>query len=260
MTDQEFYDGGDVHTLSGAYAVDAVDDTERARFEEHLRGCAECRAEVAELRETAARLSTDLVEPPAALRGRVLEGIESIRPLPPLPPEQSPEQPTEARSEEVGDELATRRRRRMPLLLAAAASVVLIAAVALTAWLGPWSQEDPEPITATERVLTADDATRSTLEFEDGSSATVVMSPSVDRAAITTDDMAPAPEGQVYQLWYEDPSGGMESAGLMPDDSDATVLLDGEVGDHTGVGITVEPDGGSPAPTSDPIALFAFDG
>ena len=36
----------DLHHLSGAYAVDALDDAERAAFEEHLRGCADCRAEV----------------------------------------------------------------------------------------------------------------------------------------------------------------------------------------------------------------------
>ena len=43
----------DVHALSGAYAVDALDDIERAAFERHLAACAECRAEVASLRETA---------------------------------------------------------------------------------------------------------------------------------------------------------------------------------------------------------------
>ncbi|MBU2075761.1 MAG: zf-HC2 domain-containing protein, partial [Actinobacteria bacterium] len=41
----------DVHALSGAYAVDALDDIERAQFERHLVECAECRAEVDSLRE-----------------------------------------------------------------------------------------------------------------------------------------------------------------------------------------------------------------
>ena len=39
----------DLHHLSGAYAVDALDDAERTSFEQHLAGCADCRAEVAEL-------------------------------------------------------------------------------------------------------------------------------------------------------------------------------------------------------------------
>jgi anti-sigma-K factor RskA len=254
MTDHdEMYD---VHALSGAYAVDALDEAERARFEEHLRSCAECRAEVDSLRETAAALGTDDVEPPAGLRDQILAGIETVRPLPPLM-SQGPE------SGAGGDELAARRRRwfRMPMLVAAAAVVILIAAGA-TVWLGSWSDESgpaPGP-TATEQVLAADDANRTTLEFEDGSQATVVVSRSVDHAVIVTEDMAPAPPGKDYQLWFQNTEGEMEPAGLMPDDSDATVLLDGQVGAHTGVGITVEPDGGSPEPSTDPIAVFAFDG
>ena len=47
----------DIHALSGAYAVDAVDDIERASFERHLASCPTCRAEVASLRETSALLA-----------------------------------------------------------------------------------------------------------------------------------------------------------------------------------------------------------
>ena len=39
----------DIHALSGAYAVDALDDVERAEFERHLASCAACREEVASL-------------------------------------------------------------------------------------------------------------------------------------------------------------------------------------------------------------------
>ena len=42
-------ESADIHALSGAYAVDAVDDIERAEFERHLATCADCREEVAEL-------------------------------------------------------------------------------------------------------------------------------------------------------------------------------------------------------------------
>jgi len=47
----------DIHALSGAYAVDAVDDIERASFERHLASCPTCRAEVASLREASALLA-----------------------------------------------------------------------------------------------------------------------------------------------------------------------------------------------------------
>ena len=75
----------DLHHLSGAYAVDALDDAERASFEQHLAVCADCRAEVAELSATAHSLGA-LTEatPPASLRASVLSGIARVRPLPPL--------------------------------------------------------------------------------------------------------------------------------------------------------------------------------
>jgi len=56
--------------------------------------------------------------------------------------------------------------------------------------------------------------------------------------------------------WLETPTGDLRPAGLMPDESDATVLLEGDASTTTGVGITVEPDGGSEQPTTDPIAFF----
>ena len=46
----------DIHALSGAYAIDALDDIERAQFERHLAECAECRDEVDSLREAAGLL------------------------------------------------------------------------------------------------------------------------------------------------------------------------------------------------------------
>ena len=56
-----------------------------------------------------------------------------------------------------------------------------------------------------------------------------------------------------------DADDGMEPAGLMPDDPDATVLLHGDASQATGIGVTVEPDGGSPEPTTKPIVLFEID-
>ena len=72
--------------------------------------------------------------------------------------------------------------------------------------------------------------------------------------------MPPAPAGKVYELWFQDDDGAMIPAGLMPAKSDQTVVLTGDANDATGVGITVEPVGGSDKPTSDPIALFEFEG
>ena len=47
----------DLHHLSGAYAVDALDEHERTSFETHLAVCPDCRAEVAELTAAAHSLT-----------------------------------------------------------------------------------------------------------------------------------------------------------------------------------------------------------
>lgn len=251
MTDHE-------HALSGAYAVDALDAEERARFEAHLSECRDCQEEVASLQEAAALLGTDPVEPPASVRDAVLAGIQSIRPLPPIVEVVESPAPVSAT-----DELAERRARRglvhrltrTPLLVAAA--VVLLLAVG-TALVRPWADDDTTPanITAADRVLAAADATEVAKSFPDGSKATLVVSRSQGKAVIRTRHMALPPSGKTYQLWLQTPAGRMMPAGLMPEEADTTYVLDGDASEATGVGITVEPDGGSDHPTTQPIALF----
>ena len=228
----------DIHKLSGAYALDALDDLERARFEQHLATCEDCRAEVAELRETAALLAeTTATAPPASLRESVLAGISQVRPL---PPETQREEPT--------------GRRWFPLLVAAA--LVIIAGLGAVAWQ-PWQSDEPR-LTAAEQELGAADAEEVFLDLGEAGRATVVRSKAMDRAVIVTEDMVAAPEGKDYELWFQTPTEEMVPAGLMPDSADQTVVLDGSAADALAVGITVEPDGGSEKPTSDPIALFDF--
>jgi anti-sigma-K factor RskA len=277
----------DIHSLVGAYAVDAVDDHERAAFEQHLAECPECQAEVSELRETAARLSlTTQAEPPASLRASVLAGIRTVRPLPPLDapradvpdvadpssgglppgavaattPAWTPSDETEPpeTGAATGTVVPLRPRRRLATWLATAAAAAALVVGGL-AW-SPWDDGRPaEQLTATEQVLRAGDAQR----FEktiDGARATIVRSTSLGKAVIIADHMPPAPLGKDYQLWLDIPGKGMVSAGLMPHDAKPTYTmeLDGDAAVATGAGITMEPTGGSPAPTSAPLVLFAF--
>ena len=66
----------DVHTLIGAYALDALEDDEREAFERHLAECEPCREEVVGFRRTAVRLAeAAAVVPPPRMRGRVLREI-----------------------------------------------------------------------------------------------------------------------------------------------------------------------------------------
>ncbi len=252
----------DVHALVGAYAVDALDAAERERFEAHLGNCADCRDEVDSLREAAAVLgSGDVVAPPPALREQVLAGISEIRPLPPLTAETPGGAPVDlAEARRRSRRVRPGRAGRLPLLVAAAAVVLLatVGGLVLRPWAGDEERVEPR-LTVAEQVLGADDATRLEKRFPDGSQATIVHSREVGRAVILTKNMAPAPDGKDYELWLQTPAGELIKAGLMPDIRNATVLLDGDASRATGVGITVEPAGGSDQPTSDPIAFFTLE-
>lgn len=265
----------DIHALSGAYAADALDDIERARFERHLANCAVCQAEVASLAAAAGELSalTEL-PPPPSLRDRVMRDITTVRPLPPVTPESSAPDPAWAparRTPTARDDRESGAESSAPdlpgtpdggrpsqpwrwLVAAAAAAVLTIGG------LGYWrslSDEAPAP-TVAEQVLAAPDATRLEQSFPGGATATLVRSTSLGRAVLVTSKMPAAPTGRVYQLWLQDTTGHMTSAGVMPPGSDQVVVLEGDATKATAAGISVEPAGGSEQPTSDPIALFAF--
>jgi anti-sigma-K factor RskA len=236
----------DVHALSGAYAIDALDDLERAQFERHLAECPECQAEVASLREASALLAETASGPaPDALREKVLAGISTVRPLPPVvPPAVTPG-----------------RRRFRPVALVAAAAAVVALGAGVVVWQ-PWddttTQQSPT-LSAVDQVLQADDAEEYTQEFPDGSKATLTRSKSLNKAVIVTSDMAPPPEGKVYELWLDHEGIGMVPAGLMPAKADAVVLLEGDPATAIGAGITVEPAGGSEEPTGETVALIPFE-
>ncbi len=253
MTHQPF---NDAHALSGAYAVDALDDLERARFEEHLRDCAECRDEVESLREAASALAVDAeTAPPPALRDAVLAAIETVRPLPPLQDSDTASPAPTPATAPAPTPLDARRRSRLPFLLAAAA-VAILAIVGITQWQ-PWTDDSKPELTAAERVLADLDAKRTRLDLEDAK-VTLVVSRAEGRAVLLAEDLDPAPEGRDYQVWLQDPEGALAPAGLLPDDEEATVLLDGDPTKATWVGITIEPDGGSQQPTTKPIAFAAI--
>lgn len=225
----------DIHKLSGAYAVDAVDDLERAAFERHLAECEDCRDEVASLRETTAMLAESVaVTPPPSLRASVLSGVAQIRPLPPVvaPP---------------------RRVAWFPLLVAA--SIVAVLGVATALWQ-PWAPSENASLTAAEQILRAPDAQSVSVDLGEAGKATVTRSKSLHKAVISTQDMAAAPSGQVYQLWLQQ-RGDMVSAGLMTG-GDQEIVLEGDAATASAAGVTVEPAGGSEEPNLPPVALFDF--
>lgn len=234
---------GDIHALTGAYALDALDDIERAQVERHLADCESCREEVASLRETASLLAeTTAVEPPAHLRGAVLTGIQSTRVLPPHLPER-----------------VQHRRWRAPALAVAAAALVVAGGLGATVW-HPWSDDgsglSAVPTSPVERVEDAPDAQTYRARTDDGAAVEIIRSRSLNEALLSADGLSRLPDEQTYQLWlmYD---GNAESAGLM--DGDAShVQMEGDPASATAAAITVEPSGGSRNPTTAPIMVVQF--
>jgi anti-sigma-K factor RskA len=240
----------DLHTLTGAYALDAVDDAERDRFEHHLRRCESCRHEVSGLRETATRLAMAVArQPPAGLRERVLTAAAQTRQLPPV----TDERPPHARR-------MPRHARRMPRLavaLAAAGMAVVIAlgiTLAVTRRQLDNARAQQQVVAA---VLNSPDARILTRRTSLGGSATVVVSRSEQKVIFTAAGLPPPPGTGVYQLWLIGPPR-TRSAGLLPLPSRGRVapLLASGLARGDSVGVTVEPAGGSAQPTTTPIVVI----
>lgn len=244
----------DLHTLTGAYALHALAPQERADFERHLEACPACSQEVRELAATAARLGQAVtVTPPPGLKEVVLRRIATERQDPPrVTPQSRP-----------GGGAARGRALSRFALAACLAAAAAFGGVAV--WQHQEARDAQRQAQASQQraealamVLAAPDAKITTGKLTDGATGTVVVSRDRDKAAFIASGMPKPPSGKVYQLWYND-GGKMRAAGLMdPANGSDAVLMAGPVGAASGMGITVEPVGGSAQPTSGPLALMNF--
>jgi anti-sigma-K factor RskA len=178
------------------------------------------------------------------------------------------------------DELAARRGRRsrggsgsggarpgVVRALAAAAGVLLLAGAGLTGWALGQSPENnrlEQQLAQAQQtqgtmlgILTSEDAKVATARMAGGAVVTVAYAPSLNQGAVTAHGLPDLPAGKTYELWLQHdnvmvPAGLMSSAAA---GSPMMKLLEGQLSGATAVGITVEPAGGSPAPTTEPIMV-----
>ncbi|KOY54895.1 MULTISPECIES: anti-sigma factor [unclassified Streptomyces] len=243
---------GELHTLTGAYALHALTPAEHEVFTAHLADCPSCRQEVAEFSATAARMAAAAaLPPPARMKEEVLYGIDSVRQLPPL-------LPAAAKQLTFG---AVLRRKAVPLALAAS----LAAAAALggvSVWQDQRTDEARQQAEASERrlqdltaVMAAPDARTVHGRTTGGATTSVVSSKLQNRAVFIGTGLPDPGEGRTYQLWFDD-HGTMRPAGLLT--HEGATLMQGGLRGASGVGLTVEPAGGSARPTSRPLMLLAL--
>ncbi|MGW0598182.1 anti-sigma factor [Streptomyces sp. NPDC002776] len=247
-----------LHSLAAPYALDALEPGERVRFEKHLATCARCAADVRTLTEDAVRLAwSTAAPPPAALRERVLAAVrttaqEPVRAREPqLPPRVWGTRPPPGRVRE-------RRPLFVPFATATAAAALVVASLFAVQANRQQEQLDAERAQAREiaHVLAAPDARASTGRDAEGRSIGVIASVSEGSAVVTLGGYADLPGDRVRQLWLMRPGAQPRSLGLF--DGNTPLVASGLDTSATSLAVTVEPDGGSPQPTTQPVVQLAL--
>ncbi|HEV7662750.1 MAG TPA: anti-sigma factor [Chloroflexota bacterium] len=249
MTCEEFLD------LAAAVALDASDSEEVRRVERHAAECPECARQLDSFREVAAVIGSAVpqLEPPAALRGRVLEAARHTRGG--LP-----------RSLAAARNRRPRFRFSAPWLVAAASFLVSLVAVGWLAMLqGDILALQNEAQAARDRaarferlsqVLASDKlAVRPLRPIAQNvpSHGMVYMDPLSGTGMLMCHDLPPIEQGRAYQVWFvrgnERVSGGL----LWPDRSgngSTMIQVPTDVMSYESVGLTDEPGTGSSWPTT----------
>ena len=217
------------HDLVAPYALDALDDHERAAFERHLDECADCRAELANLQEATTALAyAESAEPPPALRERILEATRS----------------------ENGKVVQFPRRRWLFPATAAAAAAAAVVAIGVGLWANSLSRDLDRERSANAgyaRALQLLGGGAEVTQLADAEGGLLVAPDG--EAALVVCGLQPAPKDKTYEAWVIEgetprPAGLFRGGGGCP-----PVLLERAVPKGSQVAVTLEPRGGVDQPT-----------
>jgi anti-sigma-K factor RskA len=243
----------DPHTLAGAYALDALGETDRTAFVRHLAACEACQQEASSLREAAGQLAeATAVTPPPRLREQVLaEAARTRQQPPPITEGQGAPRTWLGFS-----------RPTAPRLSVAIAGVCILIALGLGALTLSTAQRLRVAETRSHQiaaVLNAPDADIMTVRARTHGSATVVMSHAAHALVLTTKQLPALPTSEVYQVWLMGPRRD-RSVGMLPSPHEgitAPMIVSGLAqGDR--LGLTVEAAGGAKHPDSPPVLMLGL--
>jgi len=227
----------ELHELTAAYALDALDPDERDAFEAHLAGCGRCQEELASFWEVTGALAVAATGPAPsdALRDRILDSVRA-----------EPQNVVPLES----------RRRRLAPLLAGVAAVAAVIAIGLGIYAVSLSSDLDDTRTAlaqqqaTAAILADPTATTVALQAGDGR---LVVAGGGD-AVLVLDGVGQAPSGKTYQVWIVEGQTPTSAGLFRGTDGTDVVPVAGKVQSGEVVAVTLEPAGGSPAPTTPPLA------
>lgn len=228
-----------VTELLPAYALGALDDVEVKEVEEHLKGCAACRRELARYEDVARDLAYAVPrsEPPAELKQRILGEISGTATALAAPDEVASTW-WERRLLAVQQFFTGPVWRPVLLLL-----LVVLGIGNLALWRRLQQAQDAAPFRAVRLAGTenADEATGVIIISEDGA-----------HGALIVQQLPMLGEEHEYQLWLID-NGERTDGGTFSVDEDGYrshyVSAPRPLGDYEAFGVTIEPAGGSPGPT-----------
>jgi anti-sigma-K factor RskA len=229
----------DIHALAGPYVLGALaTESERVAFEEHLTRCDLCAEEVGGLLATSAVLGRAVSQPPPPdLRGRVLDEVARST-------QEPPERPVRAG-----------RRLRPATWLAAACLVVAVATGVVAVRAQQRLNHETTRTQAIAAVLSAPDARTVTGRTASGGTLTAVASATRHSAVVTASGLPSLPNTKTYELWAIGRPGARPAGFVRPDSGPLVAPV--PTG-YDSLGLTVEPAGGSPRPTTTPLALLTI--
>ena len=220
-----------------AYALGVLDAGERAPVERHLADCAACRSEVETYAETAWSIAqTAAVEVPAGLRDAIVARAQrEARPV------------VGPRAPSLYDQLITLLRRPIPAVVPVALAVLL--AVSLGGLAG--ARRDADSYSA---ALSGVAGARVMALAGNGSAVRgSIVVPASGAPAYLILDLPEAPSGKTWEAWILNGEKPV-AAGITDARSGVTTLvLTLPIGSGDGVAVTLEPAGGSIAPTTAPV-------
>jgi anti-sigma-K factor RskA len=248
----------------GLYALGGLEPEELARVEAHLVECAACRQEADAMRAlaTAVAQSASPVEPPRAARARVLKRVRAARPSPGA--ERRPlwaplalgfsalaivgllswNVYLQARLNDLGAQITTQENVIAGLRQDAAQQEQLVESLSYQVD----QQEQVVRVVTAPRTITV----RLVSEADPEAGARAFVAEGAQDIVLIVDHLPILGTNQTYQAWVMTPGGQPVSAGLFRVNEHGWGVYSLELSpsvDFNAIGVSLEPAGGSQAPT-----------
>lgn len=237
-----FLDRKRFEELKSVYVLGALTEEEQQEFEKHLAAYPARRAEVDELAAVAGLIALypEERDPPADLRRRIMSLVDTEATTP------------HARGTSGFAKLWELLR---PQNLALGAAALLV--IGLFSWSMLLRGETQDLRSQVQEMQASQDA--QTIELEGTGTLQVAQAQLVtledNRAVLMAEDMPPLPEGKTYQIWVIEDEAPKPSGLFKAAEGPVATVVETPLKGADAVAVTIEPEGGSPRPTSDPMLV-----